>query len=290
VASDGDGHLLCRLPQGLSECGFQFQSEGAKAQPLERISRDEGCELLQQLGQNFGQKRSLALSVRSEEPAESANQASAVTASTQPLPSLDLKSFKRARADVPGVMPTVAAAKRPVTTKPVLATIERRPVSQLSATVDESEAASAHESRPMQEDGTQATLTERIPMPATSLKLDLNKSFKRGPTQADLAVKPSGPSSQQRKAPTMPQWLLEPSERILAEARRLLSCAPQELRALGVPQLKIVLKELKVPAQWSLRPSRSAVATHWQMTNTGAHAGESLREEGGASRAALQDS
>ena len=152
-------------------------------------------------------------------------------------------------------MPTVAAAKRPVTTKPVLATIERRPVSQLTATVDESEAASAHESRPMQEDGTQATLTERIPMPATSLKLDLNKSFKRGPTQADLAVKPSGPSSQQRKAPTMPQWLLEPSERILAEARRLLSCAPQELRALGVPQLKIVLKELKVPAQWSLRPA-----------------------------------
>ena len=100
----------------------------------------------------------------------------------------------------------------------------------------------------------------RLRCQATSLKLDLNKSFKRGPAQADLAaVKPSGPSSEQRKAPTMPQWLLEPSERILAEARRLLSCAPQDWRALGVPQLKIVLKELKVPAKAksSLRPGRS---------------------------------
>ena len=61
-------------------------------------------------------------------------------------------------------MPTVAAAKRPVTTKPVVATVERRPVSQLTAMVDESEA--AHESRPMQEDGTQAPATESTPMPS----------------------------------------------------------------------------------------------------------------------------
>ena len=99
----------------------------------------------------------------------------------------------------------------------------------------------------------------RLRCQATSLKLDLNKSFKRGPTQADLAaVEPSGPSSRQRKAPTMPSgsW-----NRRSAYWPKSEGCSPARRRigALDVPQLKIVLKELKVPAKAksSLRPGRS---------------------------------
>ena len=203
-----------------------------------------------QLAQKIGLKRALA--VHTEDslctaaaevdpalPAAAAKQA--VTMLAQPRPPVNLNTFKRARA---GHLPVPAAVhKRPVASNPAQPA-ERRlggtPVSKLagsSAPADVEE--DAEESRPIQEEGPRAAESQ---IRTTGL---IGKSFKRGPVQADQPAKPSAPP--QRKAPTLPQWLLEPSDRILAEARRLFSCAPQELRALGVPQLKILLKELKVP-------------------------------------------
>jgi hypothetical protein len=84
---------------------------------------------------------------------------------------------------------------------------------------------------------------------AQTTKATLATSSSDTPTSTQAALQPKADRAP-RKPPTFSLWLQQPSALILKEARRLLVTSPDDLRALKVHELKLLLqlKELKVRA------------------------------------------